>query len=293
MKWQVKLEGQDGLLKAFNIFDRAKPAMITKALKGGCVPLRNKIKDNVRAVTSGGGKTKIRTKIEAYSAGREALNLDIFQKIRDEEEARWNKKIGHLEAEHGTSAAAVNSARKKMQAAMKKLTDKALVGKAWRKFKKLPGVAMMEAGKTGMLYKSIDIKYLRPPVAAYHRTTGELMGYTGQKGRTYEYSREDWALAKWRPLKGATRTAYVGPAHMVLVAYNPFSRELVRVDPARYAHLVEKGHLIKIRGKVVGKTGPRRFIQNAELVMRHRVLSEMRRILKDEVGRTLGGKGAI
>ena len=290
----IQMTGQQALLTMLKQYDAAKPEVLSKALKAGCRPLKDEIKREIASVTngkrtkSGAVVSKTRTGWRAHAGGGSGIGQDIpiFQHIRGQAEKSLYKGVSIEAAFKSGDQKLIDVEMKKVNKALKAFEKKNLVGKAWRKFTKLNGDAMLEKGSTGMLYKSVDIKYLRPIRVAYHHQTGEEMGRTGT-ARSYDYTQNDWNLAKWKTENPEQKVAYVGPRHMVVIAYNPWSRTLEKVDPARYAHLVEKGHLIKVRGKTVGRVKPRPFVDTSARRMKGEIVSAMKSILRQELGRVL------
>jgi hypothetical protein len=296
---KITLTGLENLVENLKKYDAAKPVLLSKALRAGATRLKSAIKAEVASMTDGARtkkgavvtKTVTGWRIHARGATGIGTDIPLFRQIHDEEHAR-RLKSGAVEAAFKSGDdAEIAKQMAKIKREMQSFKAKKLAGKAWRKFAKLRGDAMLEKGETGILYKSIDIKFLRPIRVAYHHETGEEMGRTGGP-RSYSYGQNSWNLARWKTLNPGMKTAFVGPRHMVVVAYNPWTRSIERVDPARYAHLVEKGHLIKIRGKTYGKSRPRPFVLSTAARMRNAVTSAMMAVLKQELKNVLQAKDA-
>lgn len=87
-----------------------------------------------------------------------------------------------------------------------------------------------EAGKTGMLRKSIGSK------VGVNRRTGEV-----------------YAIAGPRRKKDGFETS----------AYSPWLRKMVKVIPSKYAHLVERGFTLTIRGRTIRRLPGKPFVRPA------------------------------
>ena len=59
----------------------------------------------------------------------------------------------------------------------------------------------------------------------------------------------------------------------------------VKVDPVRYAVPVEYGHVVVIKGKVVGKIAPVGFLRRAYETGRAKLVTDFAREMRDRVGR--------
>ena len=296
---KIQLVGLENLIDSLKQYDAAKPKLLSEALKAGATRLRTAIKAEVAAVTDGKrtkkgavvSKTAPGWRINARGANGIGQDIPIFQKIHNEEHARRLKSPAFEDAMKSGNDAEINKQMARIKKEMASFKSRKLVGKAWRKFVKLGGDAMLEKGETGMLYKSISIKYLPPIRAKYHHQTGEEMVRTGGKVNG-NYSKEAWDLSKWKTINPGQKSAFIGPRRTLIVAYNPWSRSLEKVDPARYAHLVEKGHLVKIKGKTLGRTKPRPFVLSTANRMRNSVISAMTQVLKNELKKVLQVKDA-
>lgn len=106
--------------------------------------------------------------------------------------------------------------------------------KVRRKFEADGSLAVV--GKTGMLAKSISVK-----------VKAKRAQKVSKSGRV-----------SWKS-QGASH-GWLGPSNIEQVAVNPWTGKPQLVVPTRYAHLVNNGHVLKIRGKVVGRVKRRDFL---------------------------------
>lgn len=136
---------------------------------------------------------------------------------------------------------------------------------------------LLVAGKTGALGRSIKTKI---HMAKARRTA------TTASGRRPTTAAQ-WKGARWKSVSSGRVVGVVGPAHVRLVAYSPWTRKIVRVDPYNYARLVENGHALKIRGQNKGQVKPRPFIVPAYLATKGQVVSNIRSTLRSELSRLM------
>jgi hypothetical protein len=129
-------------------------------------------------------------------------------------------------------------------------------------------------GRTGALRKSVTTKII----------VGKKQSFqvTDSKGN-----------AKWKSRSSGKVNGLIGHKHLKLVAFSPFTRRLVLNDPTRYAHLIEGGHVLKIRGKVRGYVQPRPYMSLAFRETRHQAKNLAAGVLKVEIERHWKKRGML
>jgi hypothetical protein len=88
----------------------------------------------------------------------------------------------------------------------------------------------LQTGMTGMLRKSLGLK------VAINRKTGQVYGMVGPRRK--------------KDFQGGT-------------AWSAWMRKMVPVIPSKYAHLVDNGFILKVRGKAIRKIPGRGFIRSS------------------------------
>ena len=119
-------------------------------------------------------------------------------------------------------------------------------------------------GRTGSLRKSVTTKIVVGKKQSFQVTDSQ-------------------GNAKWKSRGSGKVNGFVGHKHQRIVAFSPFTRRLVMNDPARYAHLIEGGHVLKIRGQVRGYVQPRPYMSIAFRETKHQAKNLAAGILKVEI----------
>lgn len=118
---------------------------------------------------------------------------------------------------------------------------------------------VIEAGRTGMLRKSLGSK------VGVHRKTGEVYALTGPRRRRDGFHTKAWS--SW-------------------------TKKMIDVIPSKYAHLVERGHMVKINGKVVGRARPRPFTRPSYDEVKGRIEGLTATVLQEELDKLMAPKRA-
>jgi hypothetical protein len=129
-------------------------------------------------------------------------------------------------------------------------------------------------GRTGYLRKSITTKIVVGKKTSYQ--------VTDSKGNQ-----------KWKSRGSGKVNGFVGHRHLRVIAFSPFTRKLVMYDPARIAHLVEKGHVLKYRGMPAGYVRPRPYMSPAFRETKHQAKVLAAGVLKVEIERHWIKKGML
>ena len=134
--------------------------------------------------------------------------------------------------------------------------------------------AFLILGRTGALRRSITTKIV----------VGKKQSFqvTDSKGNT-----------KWKSRGSGKVNGYIGHRHLKIVAFNPFNNRIVMSDPTRYAHLVEKGHVLKIRGKTRGFVQPRPYMSPALRETKHQAKTLAGGVLKVEIEKHWKKRGML
>lgn len=158
-----------------------------------------------------------------------------------------------------------------------------------RQFDKFPWLlekALKKAGRKAMtmLVKTMKakapsrqsnkrLKYAEHTGLLITGQTGMLARYIGSKVAINKRTKEIYAMA------GPMRRREI-PSVMAL---NPWTKKMVPVTPSKYAHLVERGFQLKMRGRVVKHIPGRPFIRPAYDEMSRDIQGIVRIILSQEI----------
>jgi len=107
-----------------------------------------------------------------------------------------------------------------------------------------------QAGKTGLLKKSLGGK------VGVRRRDGAVYAVAGPRRKTDGFHGK---------------------------AYSPWIRKMINVIPSKYAHLVERGHILKMRGKVVGRVPGRPFVRPAYDENKNKIEAITATVLQEEL----------
>lgn len=117
----------------------------------------------------------------------------------------------------------------------------------------------LQTGRTGMLRKSLGSK------VAVHKKTGQVYAMAGPRRK---------------------KDGFVGEA------WSPWLKKMVKVVPSKYAHLVERGFGLKIRGKVVKRVPGNPFVRPAFDEVKGQIDTETANILQQELDKLFAKKAA-
>lgn len=150
---------------------------------------------------------------------------------------------------------------------------------------------VQEIGKTGGLAKSINFKVsmAKPKRMAFDRETGEMIGGAGVKPADNPRA---WKNPKWKTVSANRVVMLVGATKMKRVVWNPFIKRLQMVNPKRYLHLVENGHVLKIRGRSRRNLPGKHPVKVTWLQQRARTLALIKSSLESELAAVLAKKSA-
>lgn len=121
------------------------------------------------------------------------------------------------------------------------------------------------AGRTGLLSKSMNVK-----AKAGKRKAVRI----GNKTRTQ-------ASGKAYGMAGAEK--------LMMLAVSPFTKKLIMAKPKNYGRLVERGHILKIRGVTKGRVKPYPFIEPVASANMAQVATRLATYLGDEINKAAGG----
>lgn len=128
--------------------------------------------------------------------------------------------------------------------------------------------SLQEAGDTGMLAKSISVK----AKAKRARITGSIGGKTIRQSQ--------------KAAKG-----WLGPADDEMVGLSRWLRKPIVIRATRYAHLVNGGHRVVIRKKMVGRVQATPFLEPVLASHQMGIASRVEERLRFEISKALAGKG--
>lgn len=117
----------------------------------------------------------------------------------------------------------------------------------------------LQTGRTGMLRKSLGSK------VAVNKKTGQVYAMAGPRRK---------------------KDGFVGEA------WSPWLKKMVKVIPSKYAHLVERGFGLKIRGKVVKRVPGNPFVRPAFDEVKGQIDTETANILQQELDKLFAKKAA-
>jgi hypothetical protein len=145
-------------------------------------------------------------------------------------------------------------------------------------------------GMTGGLAKSISFKIsmAKPKRMAYDRETGEQIGGTGM---TPADNARAWQNPKWKSVSAKRVILLVGATKRPMVAWNPFVKRLQKVNPKRYLHLVEGGHVLVVRKRKRGKVAGRHPLARTYASKKSQLISNVKMALKQELEKVLSKGG--
>jgi hypothetical protein len=137
---------------------------------------------------------------------------------------------------------------------------------------------VMESGGTGSLAKSITFKI---STAGVKKTASDQnRNVIGGNGIRSNAGSASWNSAKWTSTPGKKIVMIVGSKSKPLIVFNPFIRKLVKIDPKRYLHLIESGHVLRARGRRMGRVKPYRVLSKTLALQRSSLEANLRAHLK-------------
>lgn len=117
----------------------------------------------------------------------------------------------------------------------------------------------LQTGRTGLLRKSLGSK------VAVNKKTGQVYAMAGPRRK---------------------KDGFIGEA------WSPWLKKMVKVVPSKYAHLVERGFGLKIRGKVVKRVPGNPFVRPAFDEVKGQIEGETRTVLQEELDKLFAKKAA-
>lgn len=117
----------------------------------------------------------------------------------------------------------------------------------------------LQTGRTGMLRKSLGSK------VAVNKKTGQVYAMAGPRRK---------------------KDGFIGEA------WSPWLKKMVKVIPSKYAHLVERGFGLKIRGKVVKRVPGNPFVRPAFDKVKGKIDEDTADILEEELDKLFAKKAA-
>lgn len=249
--FRMQLDGVDELVKAFKAFPKQQTKAYIKAAKACAKIMVAATKANIKQRL---GKPKKVDLNHITDKAREQIatgNITVKQlKTKQEMQDEQSKLLKQREKE-GKSGKVKVRKYKQTQVSIASLVEK--------------NKGVFEYGKTGSLLKSITSR-----VAAKKPKKMRVIGKNGK--------------SKWRSVASKVVYAIVGPKSLPGVAYNPWVGRMAKVDPINYAHLVELGHKLKIRGKDTGRmVKPYPFLRPAFASIKGRLEATAKQILLKEL----------
>lgn len=249
--FRMQLDGVDDLVKAFKAFPKLQTKAYTKAAKACAKIMVAATKANIKQRLGKAQKVDMshltdKAREQIATGSITVKKLKTKQEMQDEQIRLLKQR-----EKEGKSGKVKVGKYKPEQVSIASLVEKT----------KGP----MLYGKTGSLLKSITSR-----VAARKPKKMRVIGKNGK--------------SKWKTVASKVVYAIVGPKSLPGVAYNPWVGRMAKVDPINYAHLVEMGHKLKIRGKDTGRmVKPYPFLRPAWNSVKSRVESTARNILKKEL----------
>lgn len=145
---------------------------------------------------------------------------------------------------------------------------------------------VQEVGQTSGLAKSIKFKIsmAKAKRVAFDRETGQQLGGTGVKPSS---NARGWQNPAWKTVSSNRVTMLIGATNRPVIAWNPFIKKLVKVDPKRYIHLVENGHIKKIRGVTRGAVKGRFTLGGVWRTKKASILAATKQALSEELAKVL------
>lgn len=249
--FRMQLDGVDELVKAFKAFPKQQTKAYIKAAKACAKIMVAATKANIKQRL---GKPKKVDLTQITDKAREQIatgSISVKQlKTKQEMQDEQIQLLKQREKE-GKSGKVKVRKYKQTQVSIASLVEK--------------NKGVYEYGKTGSLLRSITSR-----VAAKKPKKMRVIGKNGK--------------SKWRTVASKVVYAIVGPKSLPGVAYNPWVGRMAKVDPINYAHLVEMGHKLKIRGKDTGRmVKPYPFLRPAWASVKGRVEATAKQILQKEL----------
>lgn len=250
--FRMQLDGVDELVKGFKAYPKLQTKVYMKAAKECAKIMVSATKANIKARL---GKPKFVDYLITDRAREQIASGSITVKKLKTKAEMQDEQIQLLkQREKEGKSGKVKVGKYKQEA----VSISSLIEKT---------KGALEYGKTGSLLKSITSR-----VAARKPKKMRVIGKNGK--------------SKWKTVSSKVVYAIVGPKSLPGVAYNPWIGRMAKVDPINYAHLVEMGHKLKIRGKDTGRmVKPYPFLHPAWNSVKSRVEATAKNILKKELSR--------
>ena len=120
-------------------------------------------------------------------------------------------------------------------------------------------IASVLTGQTGMLKKSVGAK------VGINRKNGTVYAYAGPRRKN---------------------DGFIGEA------YSTWKHSLVDVIPAKYSHLVDRGFLLRIAGRIVKKVPGKHFITRSYDAISPEILPFTRQVLQEALDKQIAKKAS-
>lgn len=144
-------------------------------------------------------------------------------------------------------------------------------------------------GMTGGLAKSINFKIsMAKPKRTAFNSAGDVIGGTGMKPTG---TSQDWVKPIWKSVSSNRVVLLVGATKRPQVVWNPFVKRLQKVNPKRYLHLIEGGHVLVIRRRKRGKVAGRRPLAKTFAAKKFQLVTNVKKALAEELQKVLAKKG--
>jgi hypothetical protein len=248
--FRMELGGIPELVKKFKAFPKQQTGAFKKAAKACAKIMLSATRANIKQRV---GKPKHVDYLITDAAREQIKNGTISMKTLKSKADMQNEQIQLLKQREKEG----KSGKVKVE---KYKTEQVKISTLVEKTK-----GVLEYGKTGSLAKSIVSKVgSRKPKKQFVK---------GKNGK-----------GKFKSVASRQVYAMVGPKHLPGVAYNPWIGRMAKVDPYNYAHLVELGHRLKIRGKDTGRmVKPYPFLRPAFNSVKSRLEATAKSILTKEL----------
>jgi len=269
--FRVSVDGMQELMGKLQQF----PKEINSSLKRAGRKANTLVLQVMRTkVPKKGKKIKQRRRATVFEAGRDyvkALVKSLKSRLRSfkprKPRARKNPKATLMESlfppkggkrRRKTRVAILGMAIKGVYKSAVRSAGRFLRGDRTKRKPKQYFNAVLEAGRTGMLRKSLGSK------VGIHRQTGAVYAMAGPRRKT------DGFITK---------------------AWSPWTKKTIDVIPSKYAHLVERGHVVVIRGKVVGRAKARPFTRPSYDEVKGKIESLTATVLQEELDKLMSRRG--
>lgn len=250
--YRVSVDGLQELLGKL----QAYPKHINAALKRAGRKSNTLVLQVMRTKVPKKGRKKKLKRNATITESVQALTKGLAKSIRSKLKFKKRKqpKPGSKPRRRKSTVYLLGNAIKGVYRSAIKSAGKFLRGERSRKKQKQYFDFVMEAGRTGMLRKSLGGK------VAINRKTGAVYAMAGPRRRRDGFQAKAWS---------------------------PWTKKMIDVIPSKYAHLVERGHVVKINGKVVGRAKARPFTRPSYDEVKGKVEALTAQVLQEELDKLM------